>query len=338
MPAGWHCRRVYNMKVTMNMLCLSLPTPYPVGPVNAYLLPGPPVTLVDCGPKTPEARAALEAGLARAGLGLDRVERLVITHGHVDHFGLAATVASAGGARVMVHPADRLKLAGDRTFVGPMREFIHASGFPSDVADMLVGVFRRYRDDLDPVEPTDLLGDGDRLPLGESSLDVLHMPGHAEGHICLWDGRALISGDVLLEEISPNPIIEFAPDGRRHRTLPALLGSLRRIEALRPEVAYPGHGEPLAAPAPRAAALLRHHEERKARLAAALADRAWTLRELVESWFPGLDRFGLVLGMSEIVGHLDLLEAEGRLAVEHRNGVAYYAIAGRTAGGSALYC
>jgi glyoxylase-like metal-dependent hydrolase (beta-lactamase superfamily II) len=292
--------------------------------VNAYLLPGPPVTLVDCGPKTPDARAALDAGLARAGLSLDRIERLVITHGHVDHFGLAAAVAAAGGARVMVHAADRPKLIGDGAFMEPMREFICASGFPGEVADTLIGVFMRYREDFDPVEPTDLLSDGDRLPLGDSSIDVLHTPGHAEGHICLWDGRTLISGDVLLEEISPNPVIEFAPDGRRHRTLPALLRSLRRIEALRPRVAYPGHGEMLSAPVQRAAALLRHHEERKAQLALALAAREWTLRELVESWFPGLDRFGLVLGMSEIIGHLDLLEEDGRLAVDQRNGVAYY--------------
>jgi glyoxylase-like metal-dependent hydrolase (beta-lactamase superfamily II) len=79
---------------------IQLPTPYPVGPVNAYLLPGPPVTLVDCGPKSDQTLAALRDGLARADSDLAKIERLIITHGHVDHFGLAATVVAAGGAEV----------------------------------------------------------------------------------------------------------------------------------------------------------------------------------------------------------------------------------------------
>lgn len=306
---------------------LSLPTPYPVGPVNAYLLPGPPVTLVDCGPKTPEAKAALEAGLARAGTSLPQIERLIITHGHVDHFGLAAAVTTASGARVFVHEADRPKLLVDRSFLEPMRALITEAGFPVEVEGMVIGGLKRYRDHLDPVEPTDLIGDGDRLPLGDDTLEVIHTPGHAQGHVCLWDGEALISGDLLLEEISPNPLIEFGRDGRRLRTLPALLRSLRRIEALNPTIAYPGHGDPLAHPAVRVPELVRHHEERKEHLARMLAEQRWTLREMAESWFPGLDRFNLFLGVSEVMGHLDLLEDEGRLVSERRDGVVYYSLA-----------
>jgi glyoxylase-like metal-dependent hydrolase (beta-lactamase superfamily II) len=313
----------------MRIVPLSLPTPYPVGPVNAYLLPGPPVTLVDCGPKTREALAALETGLAGAGTRLGQVERLIITHGHVDHFGLAARVAVESGARVMVHAADRPKLQVDRSFLAPMRRFIREAGFPEEFSDGLINVLRAYRDQLDRVTPTDTLADGDRLPLADDSLEVLHTPGHAQGHICLRAGDALISGDLLLEEISPNPIIEFGPDGTRLRTLPALLGSLRRVEALAPAVAYPGHGDPLREPAARAAELLRHHMGRKEDLAQMLASRAWTLRELADAWFRNLQEFNVILGLSEVMGHLDLLEDEGRLTVERRGGVARYALARR---------
>jgi glyoxylase-like metal-dependent hydrolase (beta-lactamase superfamily II) len=311
-----------------------LPTPYPVGPVNAYLLPGPPVTLVDCGPKTVEARTALEEGLAQAGASLAQIERLIITHGHVDHFGLAATVLAASGARVFVHEADRPKLLVDRSFLEPMRMLITEAGFPDDVSEMLVAGLKRYRDHLDPIEPTDLISDGDRLPLGEETLEVIHTPGHAQGHICLWDGASLISGDLLLEEISPNPLVEFDREGRRLRTLPALLQSLRRIEALNPAVAYPGHGDPLAHPAARIPDLIAHHQARKEHLARVLAQRRWTVREVAEVWFPGLDRLNLFLGLSEVMGHLDLLDEEGRLVRERRNGVVYYSLATRPPGGS----
>jgi len=310
----------------MRVVPLSLPTPFPVGPVNAFLLPGPPVTLVDCGPKTDAARAALEQGLARAGYGLRAIERLILTHGHTDHFGLAATVVAESGAPVYAHEAEVPKFTGDRAFVEPTRALVAEAGFPSSVADALFEAWKGWRAYLDRLTPTHLVADGDRLPLGDGSMEVLHTPGHAQGHICLWDGEALIAGDLLLEEISPNPVIEFDRSGRRLHTLPAYLRSLRRVAALAPAIAYPGHGDPITTPAARAGEILLHHEERKERLARLLAGRDWTLRALADEWFPGLDLRSLFLGLSEVLGHLDLLEEEGRVAIERRAGVLHYRI------------
>lgn len=310
----------------MRIIPLALPTPYPVGPVNAYLLPGPPVTLVDCGPKTPEALAALREGLAQAGARLEEIERVVITHGHLDHFGLAATVAAESGAEVCAHRADLPKLTGDRAFVEPMRALMREAGFPSDVAEALLEALRRYRGQFDPITPACLLNDGDLLPMADGALEVLHTPGHAQGHVCLRDGGALISGDLLLEEISPNPLVEIDGNGCRIRTLPALLRSLQRIAAIEPAITYPGHGDPIPEPAGRARELLLHHEARKERLAQMLAGRVWTLREITAAWFPGLSPSNLILGLSEVLGHLDLIEEAGRLAVEHRDGVLHYAL------------
>ncbi len=311
----------------MRIRSLAIPTPYPVGPVNAYLLPGPPVTLVDCGPKTPEALEALEAGLMQAGSGLGQIERLVITHGHMDHFGLAGVVAAQSGAQVCAHAGDALKMTGGRALAEPMRSLLADAGFAPGVADALLEALGRYRDHFDPVAPQVLLCDGDVLPLADGALMVLHTPGHAQGHICLQDGGALISGDLLLEEISPNPLVEFDADGGRIRTLPALLASLRRLAALDPAITYPGHGDPIPEPARRARELLAHHAAREDRLACMLAGREWTIREIAAAWFPGLGPANLILGLSEVLGHLDLLEAAGRLAIERKEGVARYTMA-----------
>src|SRR3972149_3395186 len=93
---------------------------------------------------------------------------------------------------------------------------------------------------LAPLLSFEPLTDGMRLTSGKVDLAVLHTPGHSAGHICLSAESRVIAGDVLLEEISPNPLLEFTPDGKRIRTLPLLLGSLRRLLDLNPPTIFPG--------------------------------------------------------------------------------------------------
>src|ERR1700730_1129489 len=84
--------------------CLSLPTPFPVGPVNAYLIEGDPLTLIDTGPKADVSRQALETALASLGYRVEDLRRVIITHHHVDHCGLAAEIVRRSGAALWTHP------------------------------------------------------------------------------------------------------------------------------------------------------------------------------------------------------------------------------------------
>ena len=70
--------------------------------MNAWLLPGDPVTLIDTGPRDDGALSALEAGLRREGLRVEDIELLLATHHHLDHVGLAATIQRRSGASVAV--------------------------------------------------------------------------------------------------------------------------------------------------------------------------------------------------------------------------------------------
>src|SRR3989337_4400604 len=84
-------------------LIVAIPLPLAhIGSVNAWLLRGDPVTLIDTGPREERALAALEAGLRREGLRVEDIELLLATHHHLDHVGLAATIQRRSGATVAV--------------------------------------------------------------------------------------------------------------------------------------------------------------------------------------------------------------------------------------------
>src|SRR6185436_4622888 len=88
----------------MRIVPISLPTPFYIGPVNVYLIAEDPITIIDTGPKTKEAIAALRAGLRAAGFLLSDIRRIVLTHAHEDHCGLARAVRDeAKNAEVLVH-------------------------------------------------------------------------------------------------------------------------------------------------------------------------------------------------------------------------------------------
>ena len=301
---------------------ITLPTPFPVGPVNVYLAEGEPLTLIDTGPKWGPARAALEAGLAEHGCRVEDLRRLIITHHHADHMGLAGEIVARSGAEVLTHTYNAPWLAdyaAERTRHRPFFDaFWTVSGVPDEIAAAMEASGVDIARWVDPVAPTQLLEEGDTLCLAGRPWHVLHTPGHAGGLICLWEPAAgtLLANDHVLKDISSNPVMEPPPAGhdlqaRPHRLEQYLL-HLRRAAGLRPALSLAGHGAAVTDVPGLVATRLSFHERRKARLLQTLAAGPHTLWELVQTTFGarltrGMDWF---LGCSEILGHLDLLEAD----------------------------
>lgn len=311
---------------------LPLPTPFPVGPVNSYLLLGDTPTIVDPGMVWSDTTDLIAAALERHGLTVGDLHQVVVTHGHPDHFGAAGWITANSDAAVVTGRPEAPKLLGrldrDRT-----RGLVELLGIPEDIRATFTGFYDGVRTLTHPIDPARLvlLDDGDTLTAGGRTWHAHVTPGHAVGHLSLYDpvDRTLLSGDHLLACITPNPVLEpdpGTPEGRR-RSLVEYIESLDRFCRLDPVTVLPGHGPRFTGVETLAAAMRTHHHDRADEILHALRNAGEpTPYELVGAVFPELTGFSIMLGISEIVGHLDLLEADGTVArtdtAPHRYAVA----------------
>lgn len=304
---------------------IPIPIPFPQagGPVNVYLVDEADggLLLFDAGLGSPEATGALEEGFRRLGRRFDEVRRIVVSHGHVDHYGGARFVEERHGGEVPVyaHPADAPKIAEDgwrwRDRQPLFGAYLARLGVPPDVLAAVqregergFGLARRVR----AARP---IGEGEVLRTRHLALRVLHMPGHTPGLLCLYDEdrRLLFSDDHLLERISPNPLIELGPAGEEghFRPLLAYVESARRTRALDVDLVLPGHGPPFSGHRAVIDRLLGFYEKRQARVRELLAGGPTTAWELCRALFPKARPAEAFLTMSETVGNLEVLEARG---------------------------
>ena len=311
---------------------IPLPTPFPgLGAVNVYLAEGDPLTLVDTGLRWEPGEQALEAGLAALGYRIEDIGRIIVSHSHVDHFGLAGHIVARSGAEIWSHPYNAAWMAdlhGERT---KYRDFYmrlyEEAGVPAAMMKQIFAILLGFSEWVDGGEVTHPIGDGDRIEMAGYSWQALHTPGHSNGVVCLYqpDTRVLLSSDHLLPTISSNPIVEPPPEGgERPRKLMLYIEQLRRIAAMDIAVALPGHGEPILDHRTLIAERLAFHEARADEVAAALAGGERTLYEVTQVIFPDMDLVNAFLTLSEVLGHLDILEAVGRARQVRRGAVVYW--------------
>jgi glyoxylase-like metal-dependent hydrolase (beta-lactamase superfamily II) len=302
---------------------IELPTPFPVGPITVYLAaaPGEPLTLVDTGPRTPEAWGALEAGLSDLGFAMSDLERIVTTHAHADHVGLAADIVSASDAQVLTH-AWNVAVLGDYAADRQQRDAFFArllrqASVPPAIIESIRLVTRSMVRFVRSVDVDLALNEGDTLRLAGRDWQVLHTPGHAAGLICLYDptSRTLLSSDHLLADISSNPLVEPPPPGQveRPRSLALYISSLERVASMDIVQALPSHGPVVRDVAGLVCQRLEFHRWRMARVLETLGDGARTTWEVTHAIFPDRSPLDTFLAISEVIGHLDLLEIEGKI-------------------------
>ncbi len=313
---------------------IPIPVPFPQagGPVNAYLVEeaGGGLLMWDAGLGSPDAEAALEAGFRRLGRRFDEVTRIVVSHGHVDHYGAARTVQErhGGALPVYAHPADAPKIAEDgwrwRDRLPLYAAFLLKLGVPREELSAIGQEGERGFRLARRVPEVRRIGEGEVLRTRHLELRVLHMPGHTPGLLCLHDAahRLFFSDDHLLEKISPNPLIELGPNGEEgfFRPLLAYVASVGRMRALDLDLVLPGHGAPFAGHRVVIDALLAFYGKRQARIREVLARGPATCHEVARALFPSTRPGDAFLVLSETVANLEVMEERGEVSRDFVDG------------------
>ncbi len=311
------------MAVAEGIHRLEVPTLLPVGTVNVYLVAGDPLTLIDTGPRSEDTLEALQARLREVGYGLKELDWILLTHGHMDHYGLAREIAEASGAEVFVHAADRTLVEDFHSEFRHRRDYyedqLRSNGVPGPTLAMMEEFFEFLTTLGDETPVAGTFGEGDVLDLGPVKLQVLHTPGHSSGACCFLAGDGtLFSGDTLLEDITANAV--FGSEEGTTAGLRQQLESLRRLS--RKEVAQvcPGHGEPFTDVAGVVGRAMAQYEERKELLLRHLAEEPATAFDLVVRLFGTLPLEQVFLGVCEVLGHMEILQDEGLVTASEKEG------------------
>jgi glyoxylase-like metal-dependent hydrolase (beta-lactamase superfamily II) len=305
-----------------------LPVPGPLRHINVWLLEDEGGwTLVDTGMDVPAAREAWQGPLA-AYLGGRRIRRILCTHHHPDHAGLAAWLSERHGAPVLMSAREfalleRLAGGAAEASDGEWRiEGFRQAGLEASEGTRAALSGALYRKLVSGV-PRDVrvVADGDSLEIGAEPWRAMLVAGHTDAQLVLHAPRAglLIAGDQVLPRITSN--VGIYPEREDRDPVASFVASFARLEALAPEpTVLPSHGEVFRGLRERLSALRTHHAATLERVRG-LVSSPISARELAERLFRGpLEGVNLTLAVGEALAHLEHLAFRGELRREELAG------------------
>jgi glyoxylase-like metal-dependent hydrolase (beta-lactamase superfamily II) len=258
---------------------------------NTWLVGEGVVTLIDPGPALPDHLAAILAALDPG----EQIDRILVTHAHLDHSALTQPLAKETGAPV---------LAFGRAEDGrsPVMQALLEEGFSGGGE----GADKEFIPDA-------MIKDGDRLDLPGSSaaLEVIHSPGHMGGHLAFALGDVLFSGDHVMGWSST---LVSPPDG----DMAAYMQSLARLSARAWSRFMPGHGGAVEDPAARLAELTAHRRQREAQILSALHEAPDHASGLAARIYTDTPATLLAAASRNVLSHLIDLSTRNQISAEEK--------------------
>lgn len=309
---------------------LELPTIFGMKTVNAYLFKEPEPVLVDCGEKSVANWAALQRELKKNGMSISDISRVVLTHAHSDHMGIARKITQYSEAEIwlsdyMYDWAVDLKKMLDRRMEIIKRVFYDNLENPGVFNFHYFGYknLESYWEEI-PADRIRMFPPEGQIEFGGQQWQIIYTPGHCINQSCFYqpEERILLSADMLLKLI-PTPIVDagIEPPYHRAKGLPMLVASYQKLAKLDIDKVFPGHYEPFG----QASGFIRKHlqriEAKKNRCFDQIRKGTSDFMDLFKIIYPNRiypDTFFMLVGL------LDLLQEEGKVESDRIGGKLQY--------------
>ena len=314
---------------------ITLPLLFPLNPINVYFIPGEIPTLIDTGLDTDIAWSGLVSGIEKLGYSIKDIKRVIVTHGHIDHFGhlgASGKICNETEPEILIHPMDEYRAtAGVEELLSKLdenaRRFVAMGLLERDVKRIFRNYVKLMRRFYKPLLQYSFVEEGDEIKFGEFSLRVVETPGHTGGSISLFEEGSsgmLFSGDHIMNGVTTNPLPEMTADPGVG--LLPYLESMKKVLSLNPKVIYPGHGEVIEDPRGYIETTIAFHDDLSSRIKNSL-DGGWiTSADLTSRMFPGLSGIYSSHVVFEVNSYLEAFcqAGEAELKEEEGEGVKHF--------------
>jgi glyoxylase-like metal-dependent hydrolase (beta-lactamase superfamily II) len=283
---------------------------------------GPP-TLIDTGSGYGYSNEHLLQGVEALhtdfgeALRLGDIQRIIVTHGHIDHFGGVAFLAEQTGAQVGIHELDRRVLVAyeERVVVATkaLRVYLEWAGVKPDLRTALMEIYGFAKKHVRSVNVDFLLCEDEPL----DGMRFIHTPGHCPGQVCILLGDVLLSADHILSHTTPHQ----APESITQYTgLGHYLEALEKVKGIDGiALALGGHEEPIRDVYGRIEEIHTSHQRKLERVLDIVrqAGEPCTISDISKAMYPNRKGYEILLALEEVGAHVEYLYLHGHLAVRN---------------------
>ena len=289
----------------------------------AHLLLGAGVpTLVDTGSGFPDSNRDLLAGLNALkddfgeSIALTDIARIIVTHGHIDHFGgVAFMLEQTGGASIGIHEIDRRVLTAyeERVIVATkdLRIYLERAGIKPTLRDSMIEMYGFAKQHVQSVD-VDFKIDDDIVLDG---MEFFHTPGHCPGQVCIKIGDVLLSADHILSRTTPHQ----APESITHYMglghYAEALKKISLVDGIR--LTLGGHEDPIEDVYQRIEEIRTSHNRKLERVLDIVreAEKPMTISDISKTMYPDMQGYNILLAVEEAGAHIEYLYQHGQLSL-----------------------